>query len=86
MSVLERRAGLTGHEAPRRVLSALQPPVTLHFWSFAECAQALEAAGLQPRGYAHAPAFDSEVEGLTLHYGFWELERRAPSPSGRGPG
>ncbi len=75
VSVLEQREGLAGHEAPRRVLGALEPPVTLHFWSFAACARALEAAGLQPLHYAHAPAFDSEVEGLTLHYGFWELQR-----------
>ncbi|HET9449364.1 MAG TPA: methyltransferase domain-containing protein [Aggregicoccus sp.] len=80
VSVLERRAGLPGHEEARRVLRALEPPVTLYFWSFAHCAQALEAAGLQPLGYAHAPAFDSEVEGLTLHYGFWELQR-ACSPA-----
>jgi malonyl-CoA O-methyltransferase len=72
-SVLEQRAGLAGHEAPRRTLAALEPPVTLHFWSFAHCARALEAARLQPRAYAHAPAFDSEVEGLRLHYGFWEV-------------
>ena len=75
VSVLERRPGLAGHEAPRRVLQALAPPVTLHFWSFAQCALALEAAGLAPVHYAHAPAFDSEVEGLTLHYGYWELHR-----------
>jgi malonyl-CoA O-methyltransferase len=73
-SVLERRAGLAGHEAPRRTLAALQPPVTLHFWSLPECVQALEGAGLVPRTYTHAPAFESEVEGLRLHYGFWEVE------------
>lgn len=74
-SVLERRAGLPGHEAPRRTLTALEPPVTLFFWSFAECARALEAAGLQPRAYAHGPAFDSEAEALRLHYGFWDVVR-----------
>ncbi|MBF5046251.1 methyltransferase domain-containing protein [Aggregicoccus sp. 17bor-14] len=80
-SVLERRAGLPGHEAPHLRLPAVEPPVTLHLWPFLACAEALEAARLQPLAYAHAPAFELHPDGpqgpaLTLHYGFWEVARR----------
>jgi malonyl-CoA O-methyltransferase len=73
-TVLERRAGLEGHEAARWRVPESEPAVELRFWSFAETAGALEAAGLSPRAYAHAPGWVRLMDERVMHFGWWEVE------------
>jgi SAM-dependent methyltransferase len=76
-TVLERRPGLTGHEEARWPFqTAGGPEVTLFFWSFVETARALEAAKLLPLRYTHAPGWVHLSEQRTMHFGWWEVERR----------
>lgn len=75
-TVLERRPGLDGHENARSQIQTAGPEVTLHFWSFEETARALEAAHLLPRAYAHAPGWVRLSEQRTMHFGWWDVERR----------
>ncbi|HYO54248.1 class I SAM-dependent methyltransferase [Archangium sp.] len=75
-TVLERRPGLAGHEEARRRVQTADLEVTLYFWSFAETARALEAANLLPRAYAHAPGWVQLLEQQTMHFGWWDVERR----------
>jgi malonyl-CoA O-methyltransferase len=74
-TVLERRPGLEGHEEPRRQIQTADQEVTLYFWSFAETARALEAAGLLPRTYGHAPGWVQLLEERTMHFGWWDVAR-----------
>jgi malonyl-CoA O-methyltransferase len=73
-TVLERRAGLEGHEAVRWRVPESEPAVELCFWSFAQTAGALEAAGLSPRAYAHAPGWVRLMDERVMHFGWWEVE------------
>jgi SAM-dependent methyltransferase len=75
-TVLERRPGLEGHEEARRLVQTADQEVTLYFWSFAETARALEAASLLPRAYGHAPGWVQLLEQRTMHFGWWDVERR----------
>ncbi len=74
-TVLERRPGLEGHEAPRREVETAGPSVTLCFHSFEETAHALAAAGLLPRAYVHAPGWVHLSEQRTMHFGWWDVVR-----------
>ncbi len=75
-TVLERRPGLSEHEDALRRIQTADQEVTLYFWSFEETARALEAANLLPRGYAHAPGWVQLTEQRTMHFGWWDVERR----------
>ncbi len=75
-TVLERRPGLTGHEEPRRQVQTADDDVTLFFWSFEETARALSVASLLPRAYTHAPGWVQLTEQRTMHFGWWDVERR----------
>jgi malonyl-CoA O-methyltransferase len=76
-TVLERRPGLAGHEEARsRFQTADHDEVTLYFNSFEETARALEAASLLPRAYTHAPGWVQLSEQRTMHFGWWDVERR----------
>ncbi|MCY1078606.1 class I SAM-dependent methyltransferase [Archangium lansingense] len=75
-TVLERRPGLEGHEEALRQIQTADQEVTLYFWSFTETARALEAAGLLPRAYAHAPGWVQLMEQRTMHFGWWDVARR----------
>lgn len=75
-TVLERRPGLEGHEEAQCQVHTEGQEVTLYFWSFAETARALEAAGLLPRAYEHAPGWVRLREERTMHFGWWDVERR----------
>jgi ubiquinone/menaquinone biosynthesis C-methylase UbiE len=75
-TVLERRAGLDGHEVPRRQVRTAGPPVWLTFPSFEETALAVAAVGLQPLGYAHAPGWVHLTEQRTMYFGWWDVVRR----------
>ncbi len=74
-TVLERRPGLEGHEAPRRQVPTAGPEVSLSFWSFEETARALTGAGLLPRAYVHAPGWVQLSEERTMFFGWWDVER-----------
>jgi len=76
LTVLERRPGLEGHEDARGQVRTEDAEVTLFFWSFEETAKALGAANLLPRGYAHAPGWVRLTEQRTMHFGWWDVERR----------
>ena len=73
-TVLERRAGLEGHEAARWRVPEADPVVELCFWSFADTARALETAGLVPRAYAHAPGWVRLSDERVMHFGWWDVE------------
>lgn len=75
-TVLERRPGLEGHEESQRRIHTADQEVTLFFWSFVETARALEAANLLPRTYGHAPGWVQLREERTMHFGWWDVERR----------
>src|SRR6218665_1197025 len=75
-TVLERRPGLEAHEDACWRLPEAEPPVTLFFWSFARTAQALDAAGLLPVRYAHAPGWVRLVDERVMHFGWWEVSRQ----------
>ncbi|MDY7227546.1 class I SAM-dependent methyltransferase [Hyalangium rubrum] len=75
-TVLERRPGLEGHEAPRRQVQTAGPEVWLSFPSFEETALALTAAGLLPLGYTHAPGWVHLTEQRTMYFGWWDVARR----------
>ncbi|KFA88749.1 class I SAM-dependent methyltransferase [Archangium violaceum] len=75
-TVLERRLGLEGHEESWRQVQTEDQEVTLYFWSFEETARALEAASLLPRTYAHGPGWVQLLEQRTMHFGWWDVERR----------
>ncbi|WNZ62736.1 class I SAM-dependent methyltransferase [Myxococcus sp. MxC21-1] len=75
-TVLERRPGLDGHEAPVQPIQTAGPAVTLHLYSFEETARAVTEAGLLPRTYAHAPGWVQLTEQRTMWFGWWEVERR----------
>jgi SAM-dependent methyltransferase len=85
-TVLERRPGLDGHEAPRRQVQTAGPAVTLHFWSFEETSRALAEAGLLPCSYAHAPGWVQLTEQRTFFFGWWGAERNRSDKSGRSCG
>jgi SAM-dependent methyltransferase len=75
-TVLERRPGFEGHEVPRRQVQTGRAEVRLSFYSFEETAGALTAAGLLPRGYAHAPGWVHLMEQRTMYFGWWDVARR----------
>lgn len=75
-TVLERRAGLDGHEVPRRQVRTAGPSVWLSFPSFEETARAVSTAGLQPLSYAHAPGWVHLTEQRTMYFGWWDVARR----------
>lgn len=75
-TVLERRPGLEGHEDARRRIQTADHEVSLYFSSFEETARALESAGLLPRAYTHAPGWVQLSEQRTMHFGWWDVERR----------
>ncbi|ATB33376.1 class I SAM-dependent DNA methyltransferase [Melittangium boletus] len=83
-TVLERRPGLEAHEDACWRLPEAEPPVTLFFWSFARTAQALEAVGLLPVRYAHAPGWVRLVDERVMHFGWWEVIRPEEGPLGTG--
>ena len=76
-TVLERRAGLAGHEQARRSIPTAGPEVTLCFWSFEETARALASARLLPLGYAHAPGWMHFSEQRTMYFGWWDVIRES---------
>ncbi len=72
MSVVERRAGLEGHEVERVVLSRRREgTLELRLFGLAEVAGAAAKAGWQPVAYRLQRGW-SEA-GHTWHYGMWEL-------------
>lgn len=76
-TVVERRPGLDAwHEASAHIMNK-DPPITVHLWSFAESARAVERARLVPVRYEHAPGWQrGPQDGLaTVHYGYWEALR-----------
>lgn len=75
-TVLERRPGLEGHEAPRRQVETAGPSVWLSFPSFEETVRALGPTGVLPVAYAHAPGWVHLTEQRTMYFGWWEVERR----------
>jgi len=75
-TVLERRAGLDGHEVPRRQVRTAGPGVWLSFASFEETAQAVSSVGLQPVSYSHAPGWVHLTEQRTMYFGWWDVARR----------
>ncbi|WNG36593.1 class I SAM-dependent methyltransferase [Archangium violaceum] len=75
-TVLERRPGLEGHEDARQQVQTADTEVTLYFTSFEETARALEAAKLLPRAYTHAPGWVQLTGQRTMHFGWWDVERR----------
>ncbi|PTL80784.1 bifunctional 2-polyprenyl-6-hydroxyphenol methylase/3-demethylubiquinol 3-O-methyltransferase UbiG [Vitiosangium sp. GDMCC 1.1324] len=75
-TVLERRPGLAGHEDARCPVQTADHQVTLYFWSFEETARALESANLLPRAYTHAPGWVQLTGQQTMHFGWWDVERR----------
>jgi ubiquinone/menaquinone biosynthesis C-methylase UbiE len=75
-TVLERRPGLEGHEAPTRDVDTAGPTVTLHLYSFEETARAVTGAGLRPCAYVHAPGWVHLTEQRTMWFGWWEVERQ----------
>ncbi|MBM7116746.1 class I SAM-dependent DNA methyltransferase [Archangium primigenium] len=75
-TVLERRPGLEAHTEARVPVPQSEPPVDLCFWSFAECARALEAAGMVPARYTHAPGWVRLGDGRVMHFGWWEVIRQ----------
>ncbi|MCP3136448.1 class I SAM-dependent DNA methyltransferase [Pyxidicoccus xibeiensis] len=78
-TVLERRPGLEGHEAPMREVQTAGPAVTLHLYSFEETARAVTGAGLLPRAYVHAPGWVHLTEQRTMWFGWWDVERQPVS-------
>lgn len=74
-TVLERRPGLEAHEDATRTVGTADAEVTLHLWSFAETARALEAAGLRVGSYVHAPGWVQLVEERTMWFGWWDVTR-----------
>jgi SAM-dependent methyltransferase len=75
-TVLERRPGHEGHEAPTREVQTAGPSVALHFYSFEETAHAVTQAGLLPRAYTHAPGWIHLTEQRPMWFGWWDVERR----------
>jgi malonyl-CoA O-methyltransferase len=75
-TVLERRPGLEGHEAPTYEVQTAAPAVSLHFYAFEETARAVTQAGLLPRAYVHAPGWIHLSEQRTMWLGWWDVERR----------
>lgn len=75
-TVLERRPGHEGHEAPTREVQTAGPAVALHLYSFEETARAVTQAGLLPRAYTHAPGWVHLSEQRTMWFGWWDVERR----------
>ncbi|WP_164017958.1 class I SAM-dependent methyltransferase [Pyxidicoccus trucidator] len=75
-TVLERRPGLEGHEAPTRDVQTAGPIVALHLYSFEETVRAVTGAGLLPRAYVHAPGWVHLTEQRTMWFGWWDVERR----------
>jgi len=75
LTVCERRAGLEGHDLPRRETKVRDRTLTVYFYSFLEMAQALTQAGLLPRRYEFAPGWVHPSQHLTQWWGWWEVER-----------
>ncbi|TSC27563.1 bifunctional 2-polyprenyl-6-hydroxyphenol methylase/3-demethylubiquinol 3-O-methyltransferase UbiG [Corallococcus sp. Z5C101001] len=74
-TVLERRQGLEGHEEATRTVGTADTEVTLHLWSAAETARALDAAGLRTDLYLHAPGWELLAEERTMWFGWWYVTR-----------
>lgn len=79
LTVCERRAGLAGHDEPRRLFKVRERTLEVFFYSFLETAQALQAAGLRPRHYEHAAGWENKSQRLTMYWGWWEVERARPA-------
>ena len=76
-TVIERRASLPWHERRRRPIAPdAFPGLDVYLWTFAECARALEAAGLDVVRYEHAPGWlNREGGGVEVQYGYWEARK-----------
>jgi malonyl-CoA O-methyltransferase len=76
INVIERRAGVEGHDAPRLPISPERMPgVDLIFYSLPEMASAVESAGLHGIRYVHYKGYHNQYHSLDIQYAMWELER-----------
>jgi malonyl-CoA O-methyltransferase len=77
-NLIERRAGVPGHELRRLPISPERMPgVDLLFYTLPEMASAIERAGFLARSYVHYKGYRNQYHELDIQYGLWELERPA---------
>lgn len=80
LNVIERRAGVQGHDGPRLPITPQRMPgVDLVLYSLSESTAAFERAGLMGRRYVHCKGYLNQYHDLEVRYGLWELERPASS-------
>jgi SAM-dependent methyltransferase len=80
VNLIERRAGVAGHEDRRLPISPERMPgVDLIFYTLTEMAQAISDSGLHAVRYLHYKGYRNQYHELDIQYALWELE----SPAGQ---
>lgn len=74
-TINERRAELPFHGERWIDATAGKADLRIFFWTFSETAAAIEASGLRPLTYLHAPGWESTLLQTTIYYGYWVVER-----------
>lgn len=78
VNLIERRAGVRGHEEHRLPISPERMPgVDLIFYDLPEMARAIDGAGLWGVRYQHYKGYHNQYHSLDIQYALWELERPA---------
>lgn len=77
-TINERRAELPFHSERWIDGAAGVADIRLFFWTFSEASAAIEASGLRPLTYQHAPGWENTFLNTTIYYGYWVVERPRP--------
>ena len=75
LTFCELRPEFPGHDEARQEVKVRDRTLTVYFYPFLEMAQALVGANLRPHRYEHAPGWVDKSHRITMHWGWWEVER-----------